>query len=437
MRLTPLCDFWIGALLGFCLTWVLRAGALKHSGALRIDRSAALRRDSVMPLSLRLWIFFVASAVAAAPEPIVVRGSLANSQETFRTTKQGRVAFLGGSITENTTGHTAMIPAWLRERFPETTFTFFNAGIGSTCSHTGAFRLERDLLSQGPLDLLFVEFAVNDNQDAGHDRVQAIRGMEGILRHVRRVSPSTDIVMIDFVNPEMLATYLKGEIPVSVAAHEAVAERYEIPSANVGSALAAEIAAGRKTWDQDYGGTHPNPAGYRFASDLIISVLSRAWDQPGTQGPHALPEPLDPHSFGKGKFLDPGTAAWMGGWTSGPCGPELLPMGGIRDRYRKETLTVASEPGAMLTISFQGDALGVFVLAGPDAGIIESCVDDGPFVSHDLYHHYSSGLNYPRTVMLHQGLSPGPHQAILRVAPTKNDASKGHRIAIVQFTVNP
>ena len=31
-------------------------------------------------------------------------------------------------------------------------------------STTGAFRLERDVLSAGPLDLLFVEFAVNDDQ---------------------------------------------------------------------------------------------------------------------------------------------------------------------------------------------------------------------------------------------------------------------------------
>jgi lysophospholipase L1-like esterase len=375
--------------------------------------------------------------MAQAPEAISVRGSLANSLEAFGMKKAGTVVFLGGSITENPSGHTAMIPAWLRERFPETTFTFVNAGIGSTCSQTGAFRLERDVLSHGPVDLLFVEFAVNDNQDAGYDREQAMRGMEGIIRHVRRASPVTDIVMIDFVNPEMLAEYQSGVTPVSVQAHEAVAEHYGVPSINVGLALSKEVSAGRKTWDRDYGGTHPNPAGYRFASDLILAALSRAWEQPGSAADHPIPEPLDAGSFSNGRFLDPATASWMGGWVSGPCGPDLLPLGGIRDRYRSDTLTVASEPGAAMTLQFTGTALGVFVLAGPDAGIIESCIDDGPFVSHDLYHHFSAGLNYPRTVMLHQDLSSGPHQAIVRVAASKNEESKGHRAAIVQFTVNP
>jgi len=403
-----------------------------------VDRRGAPSRVCEMRFIAGLCLpFFVALLSASPPEAVVVRGSLANSQETFRTKKQGRVVFLGGSITENATGHCAMIPDWLQSRFPETKFTVVNAGISSTCSHTGAFRLERDVLKDGPVDLLFVEFAVNDNQDAVHTREQAIRGMEGIIRHVRRSSPETDIVMIDFVNPQMLKQFQKGEIPVSVAAHEAVAQHHDVPSVNVGAALAEEIAAGRKTWDQNYGGTHPNPEGYRFASDLISSVLSRAWDAPGATGPHPIPEPLDPDSFGNGRFLDPGTAAWMGGWTAGKCGAELLPLGAIRGGFLTETVTVASEPGAAMTLQFEGNCLGVFVLAGPDAGVLEISVDEGPFVAHDLYHQHSAQLNYPRTVILQQGLSRGGHQAVLRVAAEKNAASKGHRISILQFTVNP
>ena len=384
-----------------------------------------------------LCFFSLVSVLVAAPgEPVILRGSLANSLRAFEMTKKGRVAFLGGSITENKTGHCAMVPAWLEERFPETEFAFVNAGISSTCSHTGAFRLERDVLAAGPVDLLFVEFAVNDDQDAFHAREQAIRGMEGIVRHVRQASPSTDIVMIDVVNPGMLALFQKGETPVSVAAHESVAEHYQIPSVNVGLALAREIAAGTKTWERDYKDTHPNPAGYRFVSDLIISLLSRAWASPGTEGAHPVPAPLDSHCFDGGRFVDPAAASWMGGWTSGPCGPELLPQGAIRGTFREQPITVAAEPGAMMTLQFTGNAVGVFVLAGPDAGILESSIDDGPFVTHDLYHAHSAKLNYPRTVMLHQGLSDGPHVAVLRVASEKNPSSMGHRVPILQFAVN-
>jgi lysophospholipase L1-like esterase len=373
---------------------------------------------------------------AAGEDAVAFRGSLANSRTVFENTKKGRVVFLGGSITENKTGHCALIPAWLRERFPDTEFSFVNAGISSTCSHTGAFRLERDVLAGGPVDLLFVEFAVNDDQDAAHNREQAIRGMEGIVRHVRRIHPAADLVMIDFVNPEMLALFQKGETPVSVAAHEAVAQHYGVSSVNVGLALAQEIAAGRKTWDRDYGGTHPNPAGYRFVSDLIISLLAKAWEADGAGGAHPLPEPLDVHSFAGGAFLDPSSASWMGGWVSGPCGPGLLPMGAIRGTFQDQVITVASEPGASMTLQFSGTACGIFVLAGPDAGMLESSIDEGPFVTHDLFHRHSAGLNYPRTILLHQGLSDGAHTVVLRVASDKNPASKGHRISILQFVVN-
>lgn len=63
---------------------------------------------------------------------------------------------------------------WLEKTFPETEFTFTNAGISSTCSTTGAFRLKEEVLGKGPVDLFFVEFAVNDNSDAGHAKRECV-----------------------------------------------------------------------------------------------------------------------------------------------------------------------------------------------------------------------------------------------------------------------
>ena len=55
-----------------------------------------------------------------------------------------------------------MVCAAMKEMFADTRFDFINAGISSTCSTTGAFRLAEHVLSSGSVDLLFVEFAVND-----------------------------------------------------------------------------------------------------------------------------------------------------------------------------------------------------------------------------------------------------------------------------------
>ena len=121
-----------------------------------------------------------------------------------------------------------MVAKWLEERFPKTKFDFINAGISSTCSTTGAFRLQRDVLSHGPVDLFFIEFAVNDDQDAGHPKEACIRGMEGIIRKMRLQSPKTDLVVTYFVNPGMLEKLKKGKTPVPMAAHERVLQKYGV-----------------------------------------------------------------------------------------------------------------------------------------------------------------------------------------------------------------
>jgi len=110
----------------------------------------------------------------------ILRGNYRNSRLQFEKNKRGHVAFIGGSITEMD-GYRPLVCKMLKKRFPDTEFTYTQAGISSTCSDTGAFRLRRDVLSQGPLDMLFVEFAVNDDQDSFLNSKDALRGMEGII----------------------------------------------------------------------------------------------------------------------------------------------------------------------------------------------------------------------------------------------------------------
>jgi hypothetical protein len=54
----------------------------------------------------------------AAASHAILRGTYQNARIKFERGQTGHVAFLGGSITQNTGGHTAMVPAWLEQRFP-------------------------------------------------------------------------------------------------------------------------------------------------------------------------------------------------------------------------------------------------------------------------------------------------------------------------------
>jgi lysophospholipase L1-like esterase len=367
---------------------------------------------------------------------VEMRGRLDNCRLRFVNEKKGTVAFMGGSITEMN-GYRPMVCDILRKRFPDTDFKFVDAGVSSTTSTTGSFRLASDVLADGPVDLFLVEFAVNDDQDGHHTREQCIRGMEGIIRHARAANPNIDIVMTFFVNETMLATLQAGKTPLTIDAHETVAKHYQVPTIDLAKEVAGEITAGKLTWKQ-YGGVHPAPFGNAICARMIGELFSRAWAGPPAKDAaiigHALPaEPLDPLSYEKGRFIDLETAKVVRGWTIGV--PDWAHLsGGKRERFTKVPMLCASDPGAELTLDFEGTAAGAYVLAGPDAGIVDASIDGGPFVAVDLYHDFSKGLHYPRTVLFAADLKPGKHSLVLRAS--NETRSAGHAVRILHLVAN-
>jgi lysophospholipase L1-like esterase len=374
----------------------------------------------------------------AASGNVHLRGSLANSRIQFAHQKKGHVAFIGGSITEMN-GYRPMVCEILQRRFPDTEFTFTDAGISSTCSTTGAFRLATDVLAKGPVDLFFIEFAVNDDQDAGHARRECIRGLEGIICQVRKHNPCADVVVTYFVNPGMVETYENGRVPLSIASHTEVCEHHDISTINLAKEVTEQIAAGKLTWKK-FGGTHPAPFGNAICAGMIDGLLSNAWSQPlspeAKKSPHSMPEQrLDENSYVRGRFVDPARAQTDDRWQLGVPDWKTL-RGSCRQRFAAMPLLAASQPGAELTLKFTGTAVGAYVLAGPDAGIVEATIDNGPPKKVDLYHRFSRGLHYPRTVVFLGDLEPGEHTLRLRISDEKNKASEGHAARILQFAAN-
>ncbi len=366
------------------------------------------------------------------------RGDYQNSRLQFEKHKTGRVAFIGGSITQME-GYRPILAKWLQDRFPETQFEFVNAGISSTCSTTGAFRLREHVLSKGRIDLFFVEFAVNDDQDAGHTHQNCVRGLEGILRQARTLQPHMDIVCTHFVNPGMLKTLQQGRTPLPMAAHEQVLQHYGVSTNFLARELADRIKAGSMDW-QTFGGTHPKKPGNTLAAEGATRILEAAWQSPlpakARRTAHRIPaEPLDTGSYFNGHFLKPALASQNRGFTYHEPQWKKIP-GSFRNTFAGMKLLCSEKVGAETVLKFGGRTLGAFVLAGPDAGVLEVSVDGGPYRNVDLYHHYSRGLHYPRTVILATDLEPGEHTAHIRIAELSNSASKGTAARILQFGVN-
>ena len=373
-----------------------------------------------------------ASLLGINPENRTQRGSLENSRFAFEHSKKGRVAFMGGSITEMN-GYRPMMMDWLQNKFPQTEFEFVNAGISSTCSTTGAFRLERDVLSKGPIDLLFLEFAVNDDQDARHSHEACILGMEGIIRNFRSTYPKGDLVVTYFVNPGMLEQLRKGKTPLPIDAHERVLEKYQVSRVHLARELAERIEEGSFTWEE-FGGTHPKPPGNRLCADIHAELLGKAWDRPLAKRAldHPLPKnPLKSNSFFNGRFLSPGQVQLAQGWNFSEPDWETIP-GSKRKRYLDRALLHADSSAKPLTVSFSGRAFGVFVVGGPDAGKLAYEVDGKRKGVVNLYRHFSKNLHYPFSVTLAHDLPAGQHQITLTPMAFENRDS----VRILEFCLN-
>lgn len=383
-------------------------------------------------------LVFSQTTTAELNRNVQFRGGLQNARIQFEQKKTGRIAYIGGSITQMN-GYRPMVSQWLKERFPETKFEFINAGISSTCSHSGAFRLNDHILSKGQIDLLFIEFAVNDDQDAQHSRRNCILGMEGIIRQVQIKQPQCDLVVTHFVNPNMLKQIQSNETPKSIRAHEDVLKHYSVSSLFLAREVADQIQSGSLTWAK-FGGTHPKPAGNRIAKDLITDLLEHAWSKRLSNKAKKTTwtikkKPIDSASFYNGRFFSPSLTKHNKEWKWHVPNWKSIP-GGFRNTFAGIKLLCNNQPGSEVTFEFEGRAIGAYVLAGPDAGVVEVSIDNGPFQATDLYHHYSRGLHYPRTVMFATDLPKSIHKVRLRLAKPKDTNSKRRTARIMQFTVN-
>lgn len=364
------------------------------------------------------------------------RGSLQNSFIRFEKEREGRVAFLGGSITEMK-GWKELVEGQLRRRFPYTRFEFVEAGIGSTGTTPGAFRLRHDILSKGKVDLLFVEAAVNDDTN-GFTAVQQVRGMEGEIRHALESNPAMDIVMLHFIYDPFIPLVAKGQQPDVIMNHERVANQYMIPSINLCQEIGERLRDGEFTWER-FGGTHPAPFGHTFYAAAIDHLFTDMWKGCSPESaikPHEIPvRPLDPYSYYNGDFIDIRDARLDKGWKYvGSWRPDNSFE--KRKGFVDVPMLEATRLGDRLTLDFTGKAIGIFCVCGPSAGVLEYSVDGAPFKELDLYTQWSGGLYIPWVYMLETELGDGTHKLVLRVSKNHNPRSKGTECQIRDFVVN-
>lgn len=343
------------------------------------------------------------------------------------------VAFLGGSITEMH-GYRPRVMAALRAKYPDVAFREIAAGISSTCSDTGAFRLEEDVLSRGCPDLFFVEESVNDDQDGHFDRTHAVRGMEGILRHVREKCPECEIVVGLMVNVGQYKELMAGKIPFHNGVHREVARHYGAEVADVGAALAKSAKGGGFSWAQ-YRDCHPSPEGCDFAAKVVMEAVDRVFDPKAAATAHALPPPMDEKSYSRGTVVPFGALTGVDGWRKSCPNWGKVP-GAKRAQFVRGDAIWSDVPGSSFAFSFRGTSAAAIMTAGPDVGALEVSVDGGDWRRVELASPHSRTLNYPHTKFLADDLAEGRHDVRVRVAEATHPWGKGRAVRIHRLVVN-
>jgi len=365
---------------------------------------------------------------------LTLRSGLPHLSYEISEKKACTVAFLGGSITFNP-GWRDKISIYLKERFPDTRFHFIVAGIPSLGSLPHAFRLQRDVLDSGKVDLLFIEAAVNDHAN-NTDSITQIRSLEGIVRHARRDNPLMDIIMMSFSDPDKNASYALGKVPAEVANHELIAEHYQLPSVNLAKEVHDKIKNKEFDWKKDFKDLHPSPFGQELYFASIKELLGLTLVPNHTDRVREpLPSPLDSANFDAGSYVDIREAKTDSDWH---IDADWVPVDSLATRpgFVHVPVLSALKPGAALSLKFNGTAIGITVLSGQDAGIVSYSIDNSPYKEIDLYTPWSKQLHLPWYILFAGNLKAGAHLLKIKVANIHNPLSKANACRIVYFFKN-
>ena len=199
------------------------------------------------------------------------------------------IACIGGSITQGTISsgaddaglsfkkcYTDIFFEWWSDTFPETEFTFINAGIGASDSYLGVHRVQKDVLTYKP-DLVLVEFSVND----GSSLIDK-RNYDNLVRKIL-LSENSPAVMLLFMGQT------NGSSAQDV--HALIGFNYNLPMVSYLNVINAMMADNIYTDKQLSGDTvHPSALGHAIAGEILWKYLNGVYS---VRNSFEEPKPFD------------------------------------------------------------------------------------------------------------------------------------------------
>ncbi len=326
------------------------------------------------------------------------------------------MAFIGGSITEGTSGHCFLdvLKTELPQKYSQTEFDFVNAGVGGTDSMLGLFRLERDVLKYNP-DMIFIEFAVND----GGNKLSGIC-IENMIRRIKKYNEKCNIVLLYTATSGMMNEYLKGKTPNTVATHMKLSEYYGIHQINLGVSLNEKAVSENREFAEFLAdGVHPTKEGYDSYGYIILDELEKADFKNITRTNYLFEREIE------NPRLVPGTELANEQWHKS-----------YNDMYgRLPDYIYSYNKGEEISFNFKGSILGIYYTIEKDSGILEYCIDNGEWKEFSTWDEYALRFNRACATVFTDSLEDKVHSVTVRNPMKKDEKSEGYYIRIGAFMI--
>ena len=351
---------------------------------------------------------------------------LKNTVYKLNREKSLRIAFFGGSITQGAGAsdpekfsYRAKTVQWFKEKYPSADITEIYAAIGGTGTAYGTFRCETDVLQYNP-DLVFVEFAANDN---GDDYDKVLLQTKTIFKKILAKNPLTDIVILFSSTKEIMEYVERGVEFTARSAQTAAAHIYNIPTIDHGAAFHAHIRkSGRDICDFIPDELHPNDEGYSVIANCIISRLEEmlSCDVPASLVDKEIPSEAYPY---EGAYIaDPSALA-----NFKADGFELKdsPSG---ERFGQYLSTKA--PGASFSFDFEGTCFGFIWAAGFFSHDVSVRIDEGEAIRALTWDYAVRSFHRFDNALFVKNLPEGKHHVKVSAEYSSADDSSSELVGI-------
>lgn len=331
------------------------------------------------------------------------RGNLNNFRRGIKE-KSLKIGFAGGSITtaSNRENWPTHLRGWLLGEFSDVKFRFNNAAIGATGSLCGLALAQREFIDS-EYDLVFVEYAVNDNAIDSDERM---RTREGLIRKL--LSAGIDVVLVYTYFSEMYDPEHPDKLPQSIAELEQLAEHYCISSVYMAQAVYRMAEQGRCPWNMWLpDGTHPQAFGSYIYASAVIKLLKEELLCEDSVNKKPLPVPINANNWENAVEYSLDDVRCNGAWS----------IEKERELSWFDEKLYSCALKASLSFSFHGRGAAIIFNYGRTSGLIEYRIDNSEWKELAFKREWwVPEENFVNAVKCADDLNNGEHLFELRVS---------------------